>query len=148
MSSSLAKGIAPLYAAWLVAIVATGGSLYFSEVLKFVPCLLCWWQRIFMYPLVPLLGIAVFRADSGVWRYALPLSATGLVLSSYHYALQKVPGLAAPASCAAGVPCTAQYVNYFGFVTIPFMAGVAFALITLALATLAWHERKRPVATG
>jgi disulfide bond formation protein DsbB len=131
----------PLYAAWMVAIVATLGSLYFSEIRMFVPCLLCWWQRIFMYPLVLLLAVATFRGDSGIWRYALPLSAIGLATSTYHYLLQKVPGLGAPASCAVGVPCTVQYVNYFGFITIPFMAGIAFLLITIALVALARSEK-------
>ena len=130
-----------LYLAWLVAIGATAGSLYFSEVRHFVPCALCWWQRIFMYPLVPLLGIATFRQDAQVWRYALPLSAVGLATSTYHYLIQKVPGFAPPASCASGVPCSAQYIDWFGFVTIPFLAGVAFLLITGALTFLAVRGR-------
>jgi disulfide bond formation protein DsbB len=125
-----------LYLAWLLAIVATLGSLYYSEVRMFVPCSLCWWQRILMYPLVLVLGVATFRQDATVWRYALPLSGLGLATSSYHYLIQKVPSLAAPAACAVGVPCTVQYVNYFGFITIPFMAGVAFLLVTIALTLL------------
>jgi disulfide bond formation protein DsbB len=129
-----------LYAAWLVALFATIGSLYFSEVRSFVPCALCWWQRIFMYPLVGVLGIATFRQDTAVWRYALPLSLVGLGTASYHYLLQKVPGIAPPASCAAGVPCNMQYIDWFGFVTIPFLAGVAFLLISLAMLQLARSE--------
>lgn len=132
-----------LYLAWLVALGATAGSLYFSEVRLFVPCALCWWQRIFMYPLVPLLGIATFRQDLQVWRYALPLSAVGLATSTYHYLIQKVPGMAPPATCAGGVPCTAQYIDWFGFVTIPFLAGVAFLMITVALVVLAAGGRGR-----
>jgi disulfide bond formation protein DsbB len=125
-----------------VAISATVGSLYFSEVRAFVPCVLCWWQRIAMYPLVVVLGVATFRQDRGAWVYALPLAVIGLGTSVYHYLIQKVPGLAPPAMCAVGVPCTAQYVNYFGFVTIPFMAGVAFLLITLGLTSVALAERR------
>jgi disulfide bond formation protein DsbB len=132
-----------LYASWIVAIVATLGSLYYSEVRHFVPCVLCWWQRVLMYPLVIVLGVATFRQDTGVWRTALPFSIVGLGVSTYHYLLQKVPGMAPPASCAVGVPCTAVYVNYFGFVTIPLMAGTAFALITLALAYVALRGRER-----
>jgi disulfide bond formation protein DsbB len=94
-----------------------------------------------MYPLVPLLGIATFRQDAQVWRYALPVSTVGLATSTYHYLLQKVPGLAPPASCSGGVPCTAQYIDWFGFVTIPFLAGVAFLLITVALTVLAVRGR-------
>lgn len=130
-----------LYAAWVVAIAAMAGSLYFSEVRHFVPCTLCWWQRILMYPLVPLLGIATFRQDRGIWRYALPLSVVGLGTSTYHYLIQKVPGFAPPASCAIGVPCSAAYINWFGFVTIPLLAGTAFLLITVALVLLARGER-------
>ena len=126
-----------LYLAWVVALVATAGSLYFSEVRQFVPCALCWWQRIFMYPLVPLLGIATFRQDVQIWRYALPLATVGLATSTYHYLIQKVPGLAPPASCASGVPCSAAYIDWYGFVTIPLLAGIAFALITALLIGLA-----------
>jgi disulfide bond formation protein DsbB len=132
-----------VYASWIVAIVATLGSLYYSEVMRFVPCVLCWWQRVLMYPLVIVLGVATLRQDTGVWRTALPFSVIGLGVSTYHYLLQKVPGMAPPASCAVGVPCTAVYVNYFGFVTIPLMAGTAFALITLALAYVALRGRER-----
>jgi disulfide bond formation protein DsbB len=133
--------VAWLYGAWLIAITATAGSLYFSELRSFVPCALCWWQRILMYPLVVVLGVATFRQDTGVWRTALPLSVLGLGTSTYHYLIQKVPGFAPPASCASGVPCNAQYINWFGFVTIPVLAAVAFAIITLALLRLAWDGR-------
>jgi disulfide bond formation protein DsbB len=125
-----------IYLAWLVAIAATVGSLYFSEVRLFVPCTLCWWQRIFMYPLVVVLGVATFRQDHQVWRTALPLSLVGLGTAGYHYLLQKVPAIAPPASCALGVPCNVAYIDWFGFVTIPFLALVAFALITVAMVAL------------
>jgi disulfide bond formation protein DsbB len=128
-----------IYLAWLVAIAATVGSLYFSEIRLFVPCTLCWWQRIFMYPLVVVLGVATFRQDGQVWRTTLPLSVIGLATATYHYLLQKVPAIAPPASCALGVPCNVQYINWFGFVTIPFLALVAFALITVAMVVL-WRD--------
>ena len=130
-----------LYWAWLVSIAATVGSLYFSEVRMFVPCALCWWQRILMYPLVIVLGVATFRQDLTAWRTALPLSLLGLGTATYHYLLQRVPGLAPPASCASGVPCNMQYIDWFGFVTIPFLAAVAFLIITIAMLRLAWTER-------
>jgi disulfide bond formation protein DsbB len=97
---------------------------------------LCWWQRIFMYPLVVVLGVATLRQDGQVWRTTLPLSVIGLATATYHYLLQKVPAIAPPASCALGVPCNVQYINWFGFVTIPFLALVAFALITIAMLAL------------
>lgn len=122
-----------LYIAWLTSIVATLGSLYFSEVKKFVPCEMCWYQRIAMYPLVILLGIATFRSDVEMKRYALPFSIIGIVLSSLHYAEQKIDGFGGMAPCVAGVPCDLQYINWFGFVTIPFLALIAFSIITICL---------------
>lgn len=124
-----------LYLAWLVAVVATGGSLYFSEVAGFIPCELCWYQRILMYPLALILGIASYRDDRSIVIYSLPLSLIGAALSAYHYLLQKVPGLTALTPCKQGVPCSGQYINWLGFITIPFLAFVAFALISLLLVT-------------
>ena len=126
-----------LYGAWLVAITATAGSLYFSEVRLFVPCSLCWYQRILMYPLVVILGIASYRQDQGIVRYALPLSILGGVVSLFHYLEQKVPGFSAPSLCRVGVPCTQEYINWLGFITIPFLALIAFTLITTLLIGLA-----------
>ena len=128
-----------LYAAWLVALTATLGSLYFSEVRGFVPCELCWIQRIFMYPLTLILGIAVFTDDRTVKKYVLPLTLIGGSISLYHYLVQKVPGFANIKPCVQGVPCSAQYINWFGFVTIPFLALTAFILITV----LVWSVKKR-----
>ena len=122
-----------LYLAWLVSLVATGGSLYFSEVVGFVPCVLCWYQRIFMYPLVLLLGIASYRQDTGIKIYALPLAIIGGSISLYHYLDQKIAGFGFPHVCSGGVPCDAQYINWLGFITIPFLALIAFAIITVAL---------------
>ncbi|MFL9651665.1 disulfide oxidoreductase [Exiguobacterium chiriqhucha] len=127
-----------LYLAWLVALTATFGSLYFSEIREFVPCELCWIQRIFMYPLVILLGVAVFTDDRVVKKYVLPLSIIGGLISLYHYLVQKVPGFADIKPCVQGVPCNVQYINWFGFVTIPFLALTAFTLITL----LVWRVRR------
>ena len=127
--------------AWLVAIAATAGSLYYSEVRGFVPCELCWYQRIFMYPLVLILGLAVWRLDLGVRPYVLALALVGGTISLVHYLEQKLPGFA-PTSCnATPVPCDLHYVNHFGFVTIPFMALVAFALIILAMLALDENAR-------
>lgn len=122
-----------LYLSWLISLIATGGSLYFSEILGFVPCTLCWFQRIFMYPLVFLLGIAAYRNDRNVILYVLPLTFIGGSISLFHYLQQKIPGLATISSCTVGVPCSQMYINWFGFVTIPFLALVAFTLITIIL---------------
>ncbi|MFF2886452.1 disulfide oxidoreductase [Paenibacillus sp. NPDC057967] len=122
-----------LYFAWLVAVVATLGSLYFSEIRGFIPCELCWYQRILMYPLSLLLGIAAFYDEHSIKKYVLPLSILGMLVSSFHYMEQKIPGFAAIKPCTQGVPCSAQYINWFGFVTIPFLALIAFTLITVLL---------------
>ena len=130
-----------LCAAWLISVVAVGGSLFFSEVRMFVPCNLCWWQRIIMYPLLPILGIASWLEDHNVVRYVLPLSWAGFLVSTYHYLGQKIDGFLPPAVCRGGVPCTAEYINWLGFITIPFLAGVAFLLISVILSVKAVGDR-------
>lgn len=115
--------------AWLVALVATLGSLYYSEVRNFIPCTLCWYQRIAMYPLVFLLGIATWRNDAGIRPYALTLSLLGLFWSSYHLLELWVPGVA-PNVCKGPIPCNVEYVPSF---PIPLQAGIAFLLISVAL---------------
>ncbi|AJY77303.1 disulfide oxidoreductase [Paenibacillus beijingensis] len=122
-----------LYAAWVVALVATLGSLYFSEIAGFIPCDLCWYQRIFMYPLAILLGMASYRGDRGMLVYALPIAVLGSLISLYHNAEIWFPGLARIAPCRSGIPCNVDYLNWFGFITIPLMALTAFILIIIAL---------------
>lgn len=120
-----------------VALVATLGSLFLSEVVGFTPCVLCWYQRIAMYPLAVILGIAALRSDIGVRRYVVPLLGVGAALSTYHYLMQHFPELSA-SSCSASAPCTAAWVWEFGFVSIPFMALACFA--TIAWLLLAGRE--------
>jgi len=119
--------------AFIVSLIATGGSLFLSEVLGYIPCQLCWFQRICMYPLVILLGRAALRDDRNIAGYALPLSIIGGLIAAYHYAEQKIPGLAEIAPCKAGIPCNTDYLDWFGVITIPLMALVAFILITVFL---------------
>lgn len=119
--------------AWLTATGATLGSLYYSEIVGFTPCRLCWYQRIAMYPLVVILGIAtVGTRDLGVRRYVVPLAAIGALISIYHYTLQWFPEFEAT-SCDPQAPCAAFLVREFGFVSIPFMALSGFLLIMTAL---------------
>ncbi|MFB5196861.1 disulfide oxidoreductase [Neobacillus sp. KR4-4] len=122
-----------LLLAWIAAIIATLGSLYFSEVMHFIPCMLCWYQRIFMYPLAIILGVAVYRNDRGIYKYALPLSIIGLLIAGYHTLLQKIPYLQQFEMCTTGVPCSKDYINWLGFVTIPLLALIAFTVITICL---------------
>lgn len=127
-----------LYLAWLVALVATAGSLVFSEVLGYIPCQLCWFQRICMYPQALLLGLASYHDDRRIATYLIPLSAIGLAIAVFHYLEQKVPGFGLPGLCQVGVPCSGQYINWWGFVTIPFLSLTAFALIL----SLLWAKRR------
>jgi disulfide bond formation protein DsbB len=120
-----------LVSAWGISLIATLGSLYFSEVMKFVPCELCWFQRIFMYPQVILLGMAAIRKEYYIARYSLVLSIVGGLISTYHYLIQKVSFFQDNAISCGNVPCTGQYINWLGFITIPFLALTAFILITL-----------------
>ena len=115
-------------AAAIVATLATVGSLYFSEVAHFVPCALCWFQRIAMYPLVLLLWIAAFRRDTGIRIYAIPLAAIGAVISVYHLTLEW--GLVEVSLvCEVSNPCSAVLFRQFGFISLPFLALTAFLLV-------------------
>ncbi|MFJ8235849.1 disulfide oxidoreductase [Ureibacillus sp. NPDC094379] len=126
----------PLLSAWIVSIIAMTGSLFFSEKMGFIPCTLCWYQRILMYPLVIFLGIAFYRNDRDIYKYILPISVIGVVISGYHYALQKIPSLHEFSTCTNGVPCSGQYINWLGFITIPFLAFIAFTFITVMMVLL------------
>lgn len=118
--------------AFVVALTSTLGSLYYSGIANFRPCRLCWWQRIMMYPLVPVLGIAAFRKDvMGAW-YALPMALGGLGYGVYHTQLRWWPGDSD--SCDIDAPCSAIWVDTWGFVSIPFMATCSFIAITGLLA--------------
>lgn len=121
-----------LWMAWAVALVATVGSLVYSEVIHFVPCRLCWFQRIAMYPLVVVLLVGAIRREGSVRLYALPLAGIGLAISIWHYLIQLNPAWEGGA-CDPANPCSARYVETFGFISIPFMAGVGFIVILTLL---------------
>jgi disulfide bond formation protein DsbB len=125
--------------AFSVVAVSTAGSLWFSEVGDFVPCQLCWFQRIAMYPLVVVLGVAVWRGDPDPrWR-VLPFSVVGLLVSAYHYQLQLFPDQGS--SCDVTAPCTQRWVEEFGFVSIPFMALCGFAAVTTLVLAAGAEDR-------
>jgi disulfide bond formation protein DsbB len=117
-----------LFVSWAVSLLATVGSLYFSEIRMFIPCELCWYQRIFMYPIVIILGIAVVKKDNKQALYGAVFAGLGGILAFYHYLLQKIPAMSGLDSCGI-VACSGQYINWFGFITIPFLALVAFMII-------------------
>ena len=119
--------------AFAVALTTTLGSLYMSEVAKFPPCILCWYQRICMYPLVILTAVAWFRKDAAVKWYALPLVVIGAGISTYHYLIERFPDQVS-FSCNTDVPCSTVWIWKFHFLSIPGMAWVGFLLIgTLVL---------------
>ncbi|MGD2103476.1 MAG: disulfide oxidoreductase [Acidimicrobiia bacterium] len=130
-AASLLEGRA-IWLAWLVALVATLGSLYYSEVIGFPPCRLCWFQRIAMYPMSIVLLVGAIRREFQVKYYALPLALIGLAISLYHVFVQLFPSLEGT-SCDPNNPCSNVFVDIFGFVTIPFMAGAGFILIAVLL---------------
>ena len=121
-----------LFTAWAASIIAMFGSLYFSEIRQYLPCDLCWYQRILMYPLTILLGIAVVKKDFKIALYSMVFSAIGGGISLYHYLLQKVSFLSDAAPACGRIPCTGQYINWLGFITIPFLALTAFIIIFIS----------------
>lgn len=126
------------HVALLAAIIATCGSLFFSEVLRWIPCQLCWYQRILMYPLVAILGVGIWRGDRKLHQYVLPLSLTGIAVSLYHY--MEVLKIITPPPCAGAVPCSIDYINFQGalsFVKIPFLALAAFIIISVMMGNFA-----------
>ena len=121
-----------IWLAWIVALVATVGSLIYSEIAHFEPCRLCWFQRIAMYPMALVLLVGAIRREFQVKFYALPLALIGLGISIYHYIVQRFPNLEGGA-CDPDNPCSAILVDIFGFISIPFMAGAGFIVIAVLL---------------
>jgi disulfide bond formation protein DsbB len=140
----LSEVAAPLLVpmAWLVATVATLGSLYFSEVAKYEPCRLCWFQRITMYPLAVILLVGWLRRDRGLWLYVVPLSVIGAAISTYHYYIEWNPE---SDTCSFPIPCTFVWFRRFGFVSLALMALCGFVSVTV-LMLLARRDRGRSPA--
>jgi disulfide bond formation protein DsbB len=130
-----------LHLSWAIALVAMLGSLYFSEIKGFLPCKLCWYQRILMYPQVFLLGIASVRKQTSIYLYVLPMTLLGACISIYHYLMEKTDLFPSNSFSCGIVPCDLEYINWFGFVTIPFLALTAFILIS-AIHLVLWRIDK------
>jgi disulfide bond formation protein DsbB len=120
---------AALWLAFLVAATATGGSLYFSQVAHFIPCNLCWYQRIAMYPLAVILLVAAIRRDHSVRWYVGPIAGIGAAISAYHYLVEWYPSLESGGICSTTTPCTVPWFREMGFVTLAFMALCGFAAV-------------------
>lgn len=114
-----------------LALIATLGSLYFSEIRGYEPCELCWYQRIIMYPIVVISGIAIYQKNARIALTTLVFSGIGVLTSGYHYAIQKIDFFGERAPECGLVSCTGEYINYLGFITIPFLALVAFSGIAV-----------------
>ncbi|MCC5948600.1 MAG: disulfide bond formation protein B [Nitriliruptoraceae bacterium] len=112
-----------------IATVTAGGSLLVSIGFGYVPCELCWYQRIAAYPLVPILAVAWWRGDRDVWRTVLPLSVIGSALSLWHLVIERNPGLGGP--CDPSAPCAVRWVEEFGVLTLPAMALITFVAVTV-----------------
>ncbi len=121
------------YIAWAIALAATVGSLFFSEVMELPPCVLCWYQRIAMYPLVLIIATGIILKDTRLKLYSLPLCLIGLAISVYHNLLYYgiIPESITP--CTAGISCTSKQIEWLGFITIPLMALTAFVSISIIL---------------
>lgn len=130
-----------LYIVWVISLLSVLGSLYYSNVMNLPPCILCWYQRIAMYPLVIILGIGILRKDVKVWITALPLSIIGLFIAVYHNLLyyKLLPEALTP--CVTGISCTTKLIELFGFLTIPLQALIAFVVITVVLIAYARGQR-------
>ena len=131
---ALATALAPnaLGLAWFVALLATAGSLYFSDVAGYEPCRLCWYQRIAMYPILVILAVGAARRERAGAVYASALALVGAVIAGYHVALEWVPALDTGA-CSASIPCTLIWFRVFGFISLPTLSLTAFVLILTLL---------------
>lgn len=132
------------YIVFLVSLCAVSGSLYFSEVVGFIPCHLCWWQRIFMYPIVLLSLMSIIRKTKEDINFILPLSLTGMCISIYHIYLQ----FSSTSSniCADGVSCNVKYIEWFGFITIPVLCFTAFLIINITLLFVILKSRRSNIS--
>ena len=128
------------YGALIVSLVAMLGSLFYSEVMHFEPCRLCWFQRICMYPIALLSLIGVIKRDEFVTDYVLPLSSIGLAIGIYHVLMQN--GIVSLSDNCSSVSCGLSYVRYLGFISIPLMSSTAFFLITAVMAGTRWANSK------
>jgi disulfide bond formation protein DsbB len=118
-----------IFICWIVASVSTLGSLFFSEIMELAPCALCWYQRVFMFPLVIILLLGLFPFDKSIIKYALPLAIAGWGFAFYHYLLYSgfIPESIQP--CSQGVSCSETYLDLFGFLTIPMLSLISFSSI-------------------
>ena len=132
-----------LFVAFWLTLVGSILTLYYSEVLGIPPCPLCWWQRIFLYPQVVLLALAMWKRERLIVDYSIVLSVIGLGFALYHHALQVLPSGSLPCPAEGAVSCAQRFMFEFGFITYPLMAATLFAFLIVLM--LFPRERKRDV---
>lgn len=132
----LSKNWTILFLAWVLVSISTLGSLFFSHIMEFAPCVLCWYQRICLFPLVIILTTGLFPFDKRVVTYSLPLAIAGWITAFYHNLLYSgiIPQDLQP--CSQGVSCTEKYIDLFGFLTIPMLSLISFSTIITLLVLL------------
>lgn len=132
-SNSQKNGLYLFFTCWAIAMISTLASLFFSEVMKFPPCTLCWYQRICMYPLVIIFAIGMCPLDKVTFRFAAPFVGAGWFFSVYHNLLHYkiIPESAAP--CSMGISCSTVYINWFGFLTIPMLSFISFSILSILM---------------
>ena len=126
MNKKLENGLLAIFS---ISLVATLGSLFFSEVRGFIPCEMCWYQRILMYPIVILSTVAYIQKNARIALTTAVFAIIGGSISLYHYGIQKISFLQETAPACGQVSCTGFYINWLGFITIPFLALTAFVMI-------------------
>lgn len=128
-----------LFLTWVLVSVSTLGSVFFSHIMDFAPCVLCWYQRIFLFPLVIILATGLFPFDKRVIVYSLPLAIIGWFIAFYHNLLYSgiIPQEMQP--CSKGISCTEKYIDLFGFITIPMLSLISFSIIILLLILQKWR---------
>ncbi len=134
--STATSGWTLVFLAWLLASFSTLAALFLGEVMGYTPCVLCWYQRIAMFPLVLILAAGLFPYDPRVVRYALPLALAGWGIALFHWGVSSgiVPEAITP--CSKGVPCSVDQIVWFGFLTLPILSVLAFSgIIALLLMT-------------
>ena len=125
-----------VFICWIIASVSALGSLFFSEIMELPPCALCWYQRVFMFPLVLVLLVGLFPFDKRIINYSLPLASVGWGFAFYHYLVYSgiIPEDLQP--CSQGVSCSETYLDLFGFITIPMLSLISFSIIIALLLIL------------
>ena len=131
-----------VFSCWMIASISVLGSLFFSEIMDFPPCVLCWYQRICIFPLVLIFSVRLFSFDNSIVKYSLPLALVGWFIAFYHNLLYAgiIPESLQP--CSQGVSCSEVYIDLFGFLSIPMLSLMSFSTIVVLLLMLKRRSSK------